>query len=313
METLPQQKSPLFNFDTQDLPNEKWLPIFGFEDHAMISQFGRVKRLRRLVNTDHGLVPVINSKEKILRSKILPNPSLKDKLFLYQLVCTVFTTDMQYVFNVMRMVYYAFKGGFDYHDENFTVVSYNGNDLDLTPDNLRLIYTPDFKASIHYPQPIYIQERRPRLSQSMTYTHGAILRKAKISCYNLDGVKVNTFENVYHAHLQSGHEINLIVKAITEPLTLLGSCYWRNGRGMFINTSTMRKNERKTPKEQIDIQLTQFDLSGNPINHFYSTAEAATANKISESGILECLHGKTQVAGYFLWRYGNWETPITGL
>ena len=82
---------------------------------------------------------------------------------------------------------------------------------------------------------------------------------------------------------------------------------------MSIDTTIMQMREIQTEKQRNGIQLTQFDLNGNPINYYYSIAEAAADNKVEESEILECLYGKVEVAGFFMWRKGNWDAPIPAL
>ena len=50
-------------------------------------------------------------------------------------------------------------------------------------------------------------------------------------------------------------------------------------------------------------KITQLDLQGNVINHFYGTLEAERETKVNAIGIWFCLKGKRKTAGGYRWEY----------
>lgn len=302
---------PIFNFSLNDLPGEIWLPAYRCEQFALISQFGRVKRIARdfLANTG----AMRHYKARIYRPNVKTTVAFKDGRFHYHLVCTVCAEREHYIFNVMRMVYYLFNQEFSYDDADYSIVPMNGNDLDIRPQNLELIYRPDSKASSLSVRQKYTPERKMRLFKNAIFAKEVIYRRAQISCYDEEGFKILTFENIYSAHLKTKLAVSEIERAIANPFTLLNDYYWRSGKSLKIDTSLMRIQLQQIENERKGFQLTQFDLNGNPINYYYSIFDAAFDNDLNESDLINCLQGKAQVAGYFLWREGCWDTPILGL
>lgn len=302
---------PIFNFSLDDLPGEVWLPVYGCEKFALASQFGRVKRAARNFKAYTGDMRYY--KERIYKSNVKTTIAFKDGGYHYHLICIVCAERVHYVFNVMRMVYYLFNEEFPFHDVDFSVVARNGNDLDIHPENLQLMYRPDSKASYLSTRQKYTPEKKMRLFKNATYAKEVIYRRAQISCYAQNGSRICTFENIYRAHLQTKLSVTDIEQAIANPFTLLKDFYWRSGKSLTIDTSLMQMQQQQIQNELRGVQLTQFDLNGNPINYYYSIAEAARDNDLKESDLLDCLHGKEQIAGYFLWRTGYCDTPIPGL
>ncbi|MFX1707214.1 hypothetical protein PV783_24815 [Chitinophaga sp. CC14] len=302
---------PIFNFSLDDLPGERWLPVYGCEKFALISQFGRVKRIAREFQTNTGAIRYY--KERIYKSNVKTTIVFKDGGYHYQLICIVCAERVHYIFNVMRLVYYLFNKEFPFHNADFSVVAKNRNDLDIRPENLELIYRPDSKAVFLSTRQKFTPERKMRLFKNATYAKEVIYRRAQISCYAQNGSRICTFENIYRAHLQTKLSVTDIEHAIANPFTLLRDFYWRSGKSESIDTSLMQMQQQQIQNEQRGVQITQFDLNGNPINYYYSVAEAARDNELNETDLLDCIHGKEQVAGYFLWRKGYWDTPIPGL
>lgn len=311
MHTSIETTLPIFNFSLDDLPGEVWLPVEGSEDFALISQYGRVKRIARQFTTAVGDTRYYG--ERIYQPTVKTYSTFKSGGYRYHLCCTISAERSHRVFNVAKMVYYLFNKPFPMDDIDYKIMPINGNDLDIRPNNLELLFTKDPKTDILRIKPTFSLEAKLRIFNKMEYSKDLIYRLEVISCYSVHGSKICTFENIAKASQLTRVSITDIENAIIKPFTLVHDCYWRSGKERKIDTSLMELQQQQMEKQSKGIQLTQFDLSGNPINYYYSITDAADDNNLTESELLDCLHGREQIAGYFLWRYGYWEISVPGL
>jgi hypothetical protein len=311
METVLQNTLPIFNFSLNDLPGEHWRPVYGAEDYAVISQFGRVKRISR------GVVAITGArrtyKDRIFKSMVRTYYRMRDGRYTYSLICLVSAGDFRLTFNPMRMVYHRFCSTFPFHDQDYMISAINGDDLDIRPDNLRLTHIPNAKSVLHKDKTTENPERTIRLYKKAIISNSIIHRVKLVSCYDRNGQWQQTYENIYVAHMKTGFAVSEIEKALTEPLTLLGKYLWRSGKKYSIDVSLFQLKEEDDRKQQSGLRITQFDLNGNPINYYYSLEDAVSENAVLEPELLDCLQGRIQCAGFFMWKVGFWEKPIPGM
>ncbi|MGN7706818.1 NUMOD1 domain-containing DNA-binding protein [Chryseobacterium sp. 22543] len=311
MNTTFENTLPIFNFSLQDLPGEVWLPVHGSEDFALISQFGRVKRIPRHFTSLIGDNRYYG--ERIYQPTVKTYTTFKSGGYRYHLCCTISAERTHRVFNVAKMVYFLFNKPFPMDDIDYKIIPVNGKDLDIRPDNLELIFVKDPKIDILRIKPTYSLDAKLRIFNKMEYSKELIYRLGVISCYSVHGDRICTFKNITKASQLTHLSVTDIENAIIKPFLLVHGCYWRSGKDGKINTSLMELKQQQEENQRRGVQLTQFDLSGNPINYYYSIAEAAKDNGISETEILNCLHDRQQVAAYSFWKKGYHETSIPGI
>jgi hypothetical protein len=302
---------PIFNFSLDDLPGEVWRPVFEAEKYAVISQFGRVKRIGREVIASSGDLRYY--RPRIFKSTVRTSYKMSDGKYTYTLLCQVTVGRYYFLFNPMRMVYYRYCNNFPIHNQDYIVSAINGDDLDIRPDNLRLLYIPNVKASMNRDRRSRNPDRNIRLYKKAIISNSIIHRIKLVSCYDRNGKHVYTYDNIYVAHLKSGHPVSALETALTQPFTLLGGYLWRSGKRMSVEVSLFHLKEASDKKHQNGLRITQFDLSGNPINYYYSLDDAVAENDVLEPELLDCLEGRIQFAGFFMWKVGFWEKPIPGI
>lgn len=155
-------KQVLYNRSLENLPNEEWKLVEGFEDYK-ISNYGRVKSLERKIFSFVG-------QERILPELILKlifvkqfNSYLQESI--YNIQCGLSKDGKRYSKSVARLVYYHFIEKIDWEDRT-VVIGFKDNNrfhlhnsnlekISATEKNLR-IYRSDRGKSVHtdYSQPI---------------------------------------------------------------------------------------------------------------------------------------------------------------
>lgn len=252
-------------------------------------------------------------KERIFRSTVRPRSVFKDGNYGYGFLCTVSYGSAHHVFDPVRMVYFLFKEEYPLENPHYLISTINGNDLDIRPENLELTYVRNYRLNYRRSNDGNVLDKKIRLFRRATFSQDVIYRKSLVSCYSQSGIRITTFENLQKAQLLTQISQEEILDAMIHPSTLLNNLYWRSGKCEMIDTSIIRAYLERSERIKAGIQLTQFDLNGNPIDVYYSVADAAKANDITASEILDCLNGLKDVAGCFLWKPGFCDKPIPGL
>jgi len=238
---------------------------------------------------------------------------MRDGKYNYTLICQVSVGNFHFTFNPMRMVFYLYCNSFPIYNQDYIVTTKNGEDLDIRPDNLLLTHMPNAKSIMNRDRIANSPERNIRLFKNAILSKSVIYRMQLISCYNQKGELVKTYKDIYQAHLRTGLPVSSLEEALTLPLSVFGKYLWRSGKKKQIDVSLYHLKQLTDFKMQHGLHITQFDLNGNPINHYYSLEDAIQENHLNKNELLMCLEGNARTAGYFLWKTGIWETPIPGL
>lgn len=129
---------PYENMLLMDLPDERWepFPVAPYNEHYVISNKGRVKRLPHTTIKSNGTITRLL--EKIIKPGVhyKYNRSLNEKM--YFLTCKIGTLESRKQFMTARMVYYTFVEPFDLEDPEWNVRYKDCNGLNCVPDNLYL-------------------------------------------------------------------------------------------------------------------------------------------------------------------------------
>lgn len=129
---------PYENLLLVDLPDERWepFPVAPYDEHYVISNKGRVKRLHHITIKSNGIPARLQ--EKIIKQVVhyKYNRSLNEKTFF--LTCKLGTLGSRKQFMTARMVYFTFVEPFDLEDPEWNVRYKDHNGLNCLPDNLYL-------------------------------------------------------------------------------------------------------------------------------------------------------------------------------
>lgn len=159
----------------------------------VVSNLGRVKRLRRNVTSSVGAFRTYN--EKILRPNITTHYVYDSARYHHQLTAKVHYNRCHHIFYPAKMVYYLFNNTFPIHDPNYIIGFKNGNDLDFRPENLSLHHLPNGKgAKLGNSRKFSILDKM-RLLNKAELDLPVIRRKNTVSCYNSKGNLVRTYKD----------------------------------------------------------------------------------------------------------------------
>lgn len=128
------KKYPYQNTELKNLKRERWKDIPEFEMYFIVSNFGRIKRLKYELEYSDGRRYV--KPEKIIkpvRMKI-PNRFMMDNAYFLRTTITLYK--QKHNFSLARLVYHGFNKPIKHEDEFFIILTKDGNGLDITPSKL---------------------------------------------------------------------------------------------------------------------------------------------------------------------------------
>ncbi|MET3539209.1 NUMOD4 domain-containing protein [Chryseobacterium limigenitum] len=126
-------KEVLLNFSLEDLRDEEWKVIEGFDSYA-ISNYGRIKSLKRsVINSNGGEWKMPDRIMKLHVGKYYNKYVKKD---FYSVRCRLSLEGKDYGKSVPRLVYYHFVGKFDMDDHKLLISFKDHNQFHVHSDNL---------------------------------------------------------------------------------------------------------------------------------------------------------------------------------
>lgn len=122
------------NLSLTNLPDENWKPVPGFEDHYVVSDKGRVRRLNGWISPGRKIF----LKEQIL-SQIM---NINDN-GTYSLYVVLNYNEKKACVSIIKLVYYCFVEEFDLYSKTLFVINYNNPqwDMDISKLSLRSVYS----------------------------------------------------------------------------------------------------------------------------------------------------------------------------
>lgn len=179
-------KEVLYNTSLEDLPNEEWKLIEGFENYA-ISNYGRVKSLARMTLSFHGDF----REQPDLVMKLIFNKNFNKRLQrpFYNVFCSMTVENKRHRKSISRLVYHHFVEKFDQDDRHFIISYKDGNSLNVNYKNLE-------KITNHEKAVKSIQNNRAKDPE--------IKYQKPVSQYTVEGEWVADFENITVAGEVSG-------------------------------------------------------------------------------------------------------------
>ena len=201
-------KDVLYNHSLENLPDEQWKPIEGFENYE-ISNYGRVKSLSRLSHITLGVEHWVSEKiRKLLFTKQYNNYLKAD---VYNVYCGLSLEGRNYTRAVGRLVYYHFVEKFDIDDRSI-VTSYKDNNVfHKHSSNLEKISSSERRLKI-------FRQNRAR------NVHVDYLRP--VNQYTAEGEFIANFESIYAVEEKLGIACESIMDVINKIILTSGTFRW---------------------------------------------------------------------------------------
>ncbi|MFP3597929.1 NUMOD4 domain-containing protein [Chryseobacterium sp. SIMBA_029] len=201
-------KEVIYNRSLENLPDEKWELIEGFENYA-ISNYGRIKSLERDA-------PSLFGKERYHPEMILKLVFIKHfnkylNRYFYNVNGRLSVDGKKTEKPISRLVYYHFVEKFDINDQRIYIETIDGNRLHLHSSNLNKI-----SAS----------EKSLKVFQKNRIKNRHVLYLQPVSQYTTEGKLVAHFDSFYAAEKAFGISVTAIYSAITNEVLITGGYRW---------------------------------------------------------------------------------------
>ncbi len=281
---------PHTNFSLADMEGERWLDIPALDGAYQISNYGRIKTLRRWlqIGGERGYW----LKEKIRKAQVLVQTVSEGKRKLFRLSIMLKFEGKRYSIGIARFVYFLFVREFDLEDRTLVVVCKDGNPFNIRPDNLQLITS---SACI---TKAYRMAHRPRDS---------FKKKANpVSQYDLQGKYIRTFSSINVAANTCRIHTSSISAALYSSNNYAGDYLWKSGKPEKQIISVPRYVKEKLASAQLHASVvSQYDLNGKKLREFPDLKEAAKRAKCQPALIRRVLVGKSLTAKGYYWTLGK--------
>ncbi|PTT66911.1 MULTISPECIES: NUMOD4 domain-containing protein [unclassified Chryseobacterium] len=166
----------LLNLSIEDLPDEEWKVIEGFENY-MISNYGRIKSLERCVINSYGGKWNLSDRIKKLHAfKYFNKYVQKD---FYNVRCELSLEGRTFGKSVARLVYYHFVEKFDMDDHKVLISFKDHNQFHIHAGNLEKLSV----SNVHYKTMKAGRGKKGNFDQA-------------VNQYTVEGIFVAVFENI---------------------------------------------------------------------------------------------------------------------
>lgn len=201
-------KEVLYNYSLENLPDEQWKSIEGFENYE-ISNYGRVKSLSRLSHTTMGIEHWIT--EKIRKPHFTRQYNNYLKNYIYNVNCGLSSDGFKYTRSVARLVYYHFVKRFDLEDRSFVISCKDDNVFNKHSSNLEKISAKEKRMTIF---------RKDRTRN----VHVDYMKP--VSQYTVEGDFIAHYESIYSVEEKLGIACESIMDVINKVILTSGKFRW---------------------------------------------------------------------------------------
>ncbi|GEN67891.1 NUMOD4 domain-containing protein [Chryseobacterium rhizosphaerae] len=225
-------KEVIYNNSLNNLPNEEWKLIEGFENYE-ISNYGRVKSLKRITVTPRSRR---EEPEKVMELFFTKYSNKYLERSYYNTFCSLSSEGVKYRKSIARLVYYHFIEKYDM-DNKSVVISYkDSNSFHLHYSNLELLS---------------ISEQRYKMFRKNRARSWKSDYQQPISQYTINGDFVASFNSIYAADKALGIASGGILYVLQRKNFTAGGFRWfykeyQPEKEDFIFTSKNRTRSART-------------------------------------------------------------------
>ncbi|MPS64236.1 MAG: hypothetical protein DI622_08265 [Chryseobacterium sp.] len=212
-------KEVLYNTSLQNLQDEEWKFIEGFENYE-ISNYGRLKSKERTVPLPYGNENRLP--EKIMKLIFVKHFNKYLQSFSYNVHCTLSLDGEKYRKSVARLVYYHFIEKFNWEDRTISISTKDGNRLHLHSSNL---------------QKVSASERSLTIFSTNRARNRNVIYQQPVSQYSVEGVLLATFDSMYEVENKLNIHPECIMDVINKEFLTAGGFRW------FLSSYTPTKED----------------------------------------------------------------------
>jgi hypothetical protein len=228
---------PLFrNPSLKNLPYEKWKDVPEFEGYYQISNYGRVKSLKREIVTGVGILSRLDS---ILKPTLKRRYNKSAKKYFYSPAINLARDGIKYSFSVPRLVYTVFVEKLDYFDKSFLITFKNEDSLNIYYKNLSKVTTNELAIKIR------------DSGRNLPTTN------IPITQYDVNGKPIAWYESAPQAAKKTGFTARVISNAANGAMHIYKGYFWRPGKNrQRLKVGEIKLNvEKKTFNEELTKRL----------------------------------------------------------
>lgn len=207
--------------DLADLEGEKWDDLPHFDGEYLISNYGRIKSLRRWRQFGTGGT---YTKDKILKADVHCRFNKHLKANTYHLAISIYKGGRYHKLLIARMVYYVFVASFDLDNKDLLISYKDFDGKNLKADNL--ILSNHSKVT----------------SRSFEFKRTECTVKKAVVQISMEGKVLARFDSMHEAGRKTGSDAKGILDCVN------GVCYQSNG---FRWELEEKKDERIIEKEKV--------------------------------------------------------------
>lgn len=287
---MNEKKLPYLDLDLRNRKDEIWADIPFLDGAYEISNFGRVKALRRFV--ERAANGGFWKKEKILKLRLSSQLVSKGKRKLWRLQVLIRFEGRKYSVSIARMVYWLFIKRFDLEDRSQVVSFKDENPKNIRPENL-ILSSPSknlLKAYQKSYRPIDSFENKAR----------------PINQYDLQGRRIRSHPSLTSAAHSTGISISNICRALNQGNRYSGGYIWAFGNKKQGKTKIPDYVIQKLESEKFHSTIiSQYDKSGIKVKGYTNLKAAAMAVRAQTGQIRRAIIGPALSAKGYFWRLGK--------
>jgi 5-methylthioribose kinase len=223
---------PYQNKALDDMLDEVWKDIPGFEGIYQASNLGRVKSLDREI--PHPRLHKQFVKGRILSQSIAYNRNIKTGDPMVDLRVSLNKDGEQYYFNTRRIIYSVFVKDIDYDKDGLYVINADGDGFNNEVSNLNLV-TKSEKS-----KRVFLRDRIDSYLKIADRTnwknYGGYTRRIPVLQYSLEGAFIAQYESIKDASRKTGcgeKEIALVARGIHHKT---GGFKWQYAKAVPVET-----------------------------------------------------------------------------
>lgn len=269
-----------------DLQGEIWLDVPDYQGLYMVSNYGRIKSVDRILHN--------------IRKRFFPSMILKQQLIQHYYSVTLNKGRKTKSMRVHRIVCSAFHQ----NDENLPYINHrNENKLDNRAENLEWC-TPSYNAT--YNDAAIKNGLKHRNNRRNSYP---------VLQYDKSGNFIQEYPSLGEAYRQTGvhfQNIKACFKNGKGRQLTAGGFIWilKNGKVTVnevlseINNHKIKFDKRITPIYN-KVSVIQFTAKGDYVMTHQTISAAAKSIGVCVSSIRQCLNGVTKTCGGYIWKENN--------
>jgi len=219
------------NYDLKDLPAERWKDVHGFEGSYMVSDYGRVKSLSRVIEV---FMPQYKKyvsyfiKEKIRKIKIHNRFNSVVQETYFECTVSLKQSGVEKTLLIHRMVYSAFVRRIDFEADHIMIMHHDGNGLNnyyknLIPGKRHEVLKRAYTSKRHIsPFATMSKKQKKQVSQKSRLSW-----QKPVIQYSPDGKELKVFPSIKEASMRTKIPAPNIIGVLKGYKKIAGGFTWK--------------------------------------------------------------------------------------